>query len=50
MKERRREEKRKKKKRKGMELVKSCIEMYGNLEYGMLCFCMELVLKCLYGY
>ena len=42
MKERRREEKRKKKKRKGMELVKSCMEMYGNLEYGMLSFVWNL--------
>ena len=23
---------------------------YVNFEYGMLCFCIELVWKCLYGY
>ena len=27
-----------------------CMDLYGNFEYGMLCFCMELVWKCLYGY
>ena len=53
-KQKKKKKKKKKQKRKGMETM----ILYGNFEYGMLCFCMELVWKLfvygslwvLYGY
>ena len=53
MKKKRGEEKKKRRREEEEEEEKKGMKtrhLYGNYEYGMLCFCLELVWKCLYGY